>query len=220
MGLLDRSVVCVAFFVGALAAVGSIGGCGGDVQVGSGGAAAAGGTAGHGGAVTTSAGGFAGSTVTGGQGGDFTMTTGAGGCNGTGQCPEGTYCNDFTNGCFQGGAMGTCDPVTLCNPSGLVCGCDGSIYESDCAAFKAGVDLSLSGCEAPADTFVCGALYCKSHAETCVHYVGFAMYDACEKYPPACDPAQQMLTCKCLAPTCMCMQDGDGDFTETCNTID
>src|SRR5262245_22040011 len=107
MQLEHRTIASVSFLAGLLAAAGWAAGCGGDVQIGSGGAAgsaAAGGTTGHGGALTTTSaggagtGGFAGSTFTGGQAGDI---IGTGGCTGAGQCPPGTYCNDFSSNCFQ-----------------------------------------------------------------------------------------------------------------------
>lgn len=81
--------------------------------------------------------------------------------------------------------------------------------------FSAGVGMPPDG------GFLCGALVCKVGVQSCTHYVGFTMFDACEAYPADCDPAQGgALSCLCLemSSACACAQDSEGNFVLKCNT--
>jgi hypothetical protein len=225
MSALERRVLaCTVLFAGvAIGVAASIGGCGGGVVVsgsaGSSGSDGGAGSSGSGGTDVSGTGGIAGTTSQGGEGGTFvTTTTGSGACTGSVECPFNSYCNDYDDLCHLNGG-GTCAPATQCSGFGPVCACDGAIYPTDCDAYKAGSDVALSGCELPPGSFFCGALVCTSGAQACVHYVGFATYDACEDFTAVCD-AGQMPGCDCFPKYCECSQDAGGDFVVTCPTGD
>lgn len=218
----------VLFLAGAAAAgIAPVAGCGGGVVSGTAGSSGGGdggagssGSPGSGGSGASAAGGVAGTTSQGGDGGSFVTSSGPGGCASGMSCPSDKYCNDYSDTCnFDGG--GTCSPMSPCGGDTPVCACDGKIYPSDCEAYKAGVDVALSGCEAPEGSFLCGVFLCTSNAQTCFHYVGFATYDACEDYPDECDPAQGgTLSCDCFPDYCKCAQQPDNNFVVTCPTGD
>jgi hypothetical protein len=201
-----------------LAGAAPLGGCGQDVQL------AATASSGAGGAVATT-GTAASSTGTGGLGGagggSLTTGSGAGGCTGPGPCGPGFYCNDFSDGCFLSAGGGVCDDASLCSGKGPVCGCDGAVYPTDCAAFAAGMDVAAAGCVTPPGTFLCHALVCSVGVQACVHYVGFATYDACEAFTGTCDPAQGGTPdCSCFPSWCKCAPDPAGNFVIECPTGD
>lgn len=193
----------------AVALMASVIACGGNVQIsGSGGAGTSTSTAGQGGGTST------GGAGAGGTGGGL-LTTSNPFCSSAAECGEGQFCDDPSNLCFTGG-QGVCDPVEPCANKGPVCGCDGAIHETDCAAFQAGVDVSTTGCEVPPGQFACGIFLCETGAQACFHYVGFATYDACEDYPAVCDPP----SCACFPDYCQCVEDMNDDFIVTCPTGD
>jgi len=103
------------------------------------------------------------------------------------------------------------------SPTKPVCGCDGVVYESRCAAEAAGVGTTLynSSCTPPAGTFSCGNTFCTIDQEICVEQLE-VMLD-CFAYPQGCDPsAPSCATCtpEDLPGNCSC-SDAEG-FTITC----
>jgi hypothetical protein len=188
------------------------------------GGASSSGAAGPGGAGASSASGpgtGGGGTGAAGQGGGiFTTSSGSGECKSSMECAAGSYCDDSGDGCFAGGP-GLCNLILGCDKASPACACDGSIYESECAAHEAGLDLALKGCEVPAGGFFCNALVCLSGAQACIHGKGFVTYDKCEDFPAACDPARGGTpACSCFQQGCECVQDPDGNFVVTCTTAD
>jgi hypothetical protein len=128
-------------------------------------------------------------------------------------CPEDTYCDD--KACGLTGALAECLPIpTDCDPGERpVCGCDGELHESPCAAIQAtgqswcwdeeecGFDISSQiTCDTPAGTFACGNVFCDVATEFCDRYVCLAgtQISTCAPLPEACpEPA----TCECVEAT-------------------
>lgn len=91
-----------------------------------------------------------------------------------------------------------------CNPNITpVCACDGVVYDDQCAASNAGVDLAGRDnvtCDVPAGTFRCGYRFCKSGEEWCEEqYEGGY---ACHAFPDECKNGNG---------TCDCVGFGTGD---------
>ncbi|MCA9679786.1 MAG: hypothetical protein KC464_32440 [Myxococcales bacterium] len=138
-------------------------------------------------------------------------------------CDAEHYCDHTDNGCGFDDGQGTCQPRPPDCPQGQTptCGCDGTVYDSPCAAATAGVDVNdYNGCTPPLDTFRCGHLFCAAGTEYCQRGVsdvgGYADDWACVAIPAACNPGA--LDCACLADEpcgAWCTQDGT-DFTLTC----
>ena len=126
-----------------------------------------------------------------------TGETSGGGC----PCGEAEYCDWPTNLCGGRGEEGACEA----RPDGCdllyapVCGCDGQVYGSACAAQSAGVDVNADGgCLAPEGYAACGFRFCDAASEYCrvsvSDVVGFPDGFECVPLPEGCAPA----TCACL----------------------
>lgn len=88
-----------------------------------------------------------------------------------GSCGAGKWDSYWDNACGSGQdtTVSCQDAPGTCETAGSVCGCDGAVHDSECAARLAGVDVSdVGGCAAPAGKFACGAHFC-SGAQYCVH---------------------------------------------------
>jgi hypothetical protein len=75
-------------------------------------------------------------------------------CAGQTDCARGEFCDFFEGRCSSQGACRPGGPdalALLCDPdSGLVCGCDGKMYASECARHRAGVSQAPGPpCPAP-----------------------------------------------------------------------
>lgn len=138
-------------------------------------------------------------------------------------CPTGSTC-DFANQ-VCGSNDGSCaTPESFCKTwakiSGPVCGCDGEVYPSACAAIQAGTVLNRTGCSPPTpDLFPCGYMYCKRNSEFC--RVGFGDTDdrhyECVAVPASCS----ILDCACVSEDCVgtpwkCMELGNGAVQVDC----
>ena len=157
---------------------------------------------------------------------DAATTDGATGsvCGGFGglPCPESHYCDYPTNGCGVDDGSGTCMPrPELCKPlEEPVCGCDGTVYATDCAAAVAGQDVSAyAGCTPPDGDFACGHRFCDAATEYCQRSVsdviGIPDDWTCLPLPAGCGASPD---CDCLdGEPCgtMCSATGDG-FRLTC----
>ena len=143
------------------------------------------------------------------------------------KCAAGELCHwDFASCGRPYGAPNATDspgcqaPDAACNAQPPVCGCDGKVYASKCAAHAAGVDTWWEGCTAPAGYFKCGDKFCRLATEICHEDLGDTgdRWSSCEPRP-ACDTGT---LCDCLDATdCNgagphCKNDGQGRVTEAC----
>jgi hypothetical protein len=89
-----------------------------------------------------------------------------------------------------------------------VCGCDGVVYDRECDAYAAGVDLSVSGgChQGPRDWATCGARYCDVRTSYCEIVLSDVLDPptdyACKPLPPSCKGDGG------APPTCACFPRG------------
>lgn len=144
-------------------------------------------------------------------------------CTPTSACGTGAYC-DYPDDLCGAGAVGVCKPKPLgCDASfAPICGCDGQVASSDCAAQSNGVDRSAKGgCAVPPKTFACGPIFCQgAPLQYCAHDVSDVAGQpdgwACKSAPPACSGAP---SCGCLAKEpcgASCSGDSMGNWTLTC----
>lgn len=128
-------------------------------------------------------------------------------------CPAGSYCDD--KACELTGALAPCLPIPSECEAGVrqVCGCDGELHDSPCAAIQAteqswcydgeacGFDISQQiVCETPPGTFACGNVYCDVASEFCDRWVCLAgtQVSRCAPLPGTCpSPAD----CACVEAT-------------------
>jgi hypothetical protein len=144
-----------------------------------------------------------------------------GGIAGT-ACADTHWCDWDDNSCGGSDGTGTCQPrPDTCKPlEEPVCGCDGTVYPTDCAAQMAGQDVAdAGGCTPAAGEFACGHLFCTAADDYCRRSVsdvaGIPDDWACIALPGGCGATPD---CTCLAgETCgdMCAASGDG-FVLTC----
>ncbi len=145
-------------------------------------------------------------------------------CGGRGNaaCTGSVYCDWADNSCGATDLSGVCTiRPTACPPLvNYVCACDGQIYNNECLAAEAGVDVSTSDtCQAPPGMFDCGNTFCTQGTQFCQKTVGGAIGSgpryACMAIPGTCSPAD----CACLQQnSCgtMCSESADGNFTLIC----
>lgn len=152
---------------------------------------------------------------------------GGGSCGGPAHLACGTaeYCDYADNGCGIGDRTGTCKPrpdlcpLILARPT---CACDGKIYQGECDAYQAGVDLNAHGtCTLPAGSFACGYVQCPLASSYCERLPQASAADVytCIALPAAC--TAQPATCECLAgETCgkTCAGNATVGLTLTCPT--
>lgn len=157
-----------------------------------------------------------------GQGGGTATSSGSGAgqgqeCDLDHPCPEGQFCRSLLNTCGVG--LGWCEtPDPACEDSGEpVCGCDGQLYPSFCAARAALVGVGPARrCELPQGTFACGTAIC-SDGEYCESLAdeGFE----CKPLPAGCSPDD---TCEACFPDgppgfqCWC-DDSASEIRVVCN---
>jgi hypothetical protein len=92
-----------------------------------------------------------------------------------------------------------------------VCGCDGKIYDSECWAYAAGVDLAvMGGCkERIANYAACGRRYCDVRTSYCEIFLSdvFELPTDyfCRPLPPSCSSGDgATLTCDCFPAGTRC----------------
>jgi hypothetical protein len=141
-----------------------------------------------------------------------TSDAGGGGCLSNAACPADQYCAFSPGLCGRGPTPGACRPrPAACGAErSLVCGCDGVVYENECAAQVAGVDLAvMGGCKATlADWAPCGPRFCDVRTSYCEIYLSDVFeipttYN-CRLLPAACHPPAD----GGAAPTCDCFPAG------------
>ena len=111
-------------------------------------------------------------------------------------CPPNEYCVYSPGLCGKGKKPGTCrpKPITCNDKLDEVCGCDGKVHLSACAAQKAGVDLDVTGAcrERIPDKAACGAHFCDAYSSYCEIVLSdvFELPSdyTCKPLPQACIP--------------------------------
>mgnify|MGYP001413981046 CR=1 FL=1 len=137
-------------------------------------------------------------------------------CHDNTGCGSGEYCAFDPGLCGKGQKPGTCRPKpSTC--AGLayepVCGCDRNIYDNECAAHTAGVDLAVMGrCGGKLANFIpCGKRFCDVREDYCAIYLS-DVFDLptdyfCRPLPPSCLPGDGSVrkTCDCFPPHTACL---------------
>jgi hypothetical protein len=104
------------------------------------------------------------------------------------------------------GSGGDGGPVTCVDPpcARPVCGDDGKVYASDCAAFAAGhgrYPWEVT-CPTPTGYFPCGERFCVSGREYCVRMRGYLGSGRCAFLPNSCLMGPPACGCMSLQQTC------------------
>jgi hypothetical protein len=157
-------------------------------------------------------------------------STGSGGGSGGGnvcggiaglECAMDEWCDFEPSTCIGGDEMGFCKPQPdACDfVIAPVCGCDGVVYDNECAAQQNGADINLNGgCTAPQGTFGCGAAFCNIQTQYC-EVIGSDVGGEPNVYSCKPLPSPVCSSCDCLASEpCgeTCMGGPQTGFTLTC----
>ena len=135
-------------------------------------------------------------------------------------CVEGAFCDRGDREYPVCGELGVCvaTPGT-CEPDDRpVCGCDGQLYASPCAAAMAGVGHSGAvGCEPPVGKFSCGLAFCDLAGEYCEHTLGHGGPETSKCVALDCPPGAT--GCACITDPSPC---GDPQFIpgQWCNDLE
>jgi len=131
-------------------------------------------------------------------------------CTGAAACGAAQYC-DFQPGlCGAGKAPGSCAsrPPKCAATYDPVCACDHRVYDNECVARAAGVDLDVNGgCKTLlANYAACGGHFCdtrRSYCEIVLSDVTELPSDyTCKPFPPSCQVGGG------AAPDCSCFPAG------------
>jgi Kazal-type serine protease inhibitor domain len=136
-------------------------------------------------------------------------------CLSNATCVPAEHCVFQPGLCGRGPTPGQCRarPATCARSFSPVCGCDGQIYDGECAARAAGVDLDVTGgCKKVIlDWAPCGARYCDVRTTYCEIYLSdvfeIPTTYTCRPLPLACRPAAVGAAapgCDCFPPKTPC----------------
>jgi hypothetical protein len=128
------------------------------------------------------------------------------GCRDNDACAADEYCQYTPGLCGRGPSAGTCrrKPTSCQDTYSPVCGCDGQVYDNECAAHAARVDLSAMGrCSIVRDWASCGAQYCDALTSYCEIYLSdvfeLPTTYSCKPLPLDCKPDRGMpRQCDCF----------------------
>jgi hypothetical protein len=135
-------------------------------------------------------------------------------CGPSTPCGPEEYCAYTPGLCGKGKQPGTCRPrPTACEDrDGPVCGCDGKVHESACAAHAAGIDLAvMGGCGHDVPDFAaCGPRFCDARTSYCEIVLSDVLDPptdyACKPLPPACIPDGGVArSCDCFPAGTRCL---------------
>jgi hypothetical protein len=145
------------------------------------------------------------------------------GCHGNdAECGPDQYCVFQPGLCGKGQKPGVCRAKPGACPAEVfapVCGCDAKIYDSECAARSAGIDLAVMGrCGGRMPDWIpCGKQFCNVRRDYCAIYLS-DVFDLptdyfCRPLPAACLPADGS-----AHPTCDCFP-GDTPCRSFCGPM-
>ena len=153
--------------------------------------------------------------------GDGTQGGSCGGLAGR-RCSAVEYCDYPDGSCGAADQTGTCKrrpevcPAVAGPP---ICGCDGAVYSSECAAYLNGTDLNASGgCPVPSGSFACGYAQCELATQYCRREPHAMNGDSasCPLLPASCGTDA---SCACLGEERCgldCSGEPKGGLTVTC----
>lgn len=146
-------------------------------------------------------------------------------CGGrSGLCAGDEWCDfDAADACGAADGTGVCRarPETCVPATEIVCGCDGTTYESPCEAERGGTDVFASGGCGGADTFACGGgIRCATSTRYCQITTGgaapgFTSYE-CQPLPTTCTGGSAAPSCAtCFPGDSLCDDGATGEITVT-----
>jgi hypothetical protein len=159
------------------------------------------------------------------------------GCRDNAACGPDRYCAFEPLLCGKGKRPGTCRTRPgSCTGTAFspVCGCDGEVYGSECAAHAAGVDLAvMGGCGTRTPNWMpCGKQFCDVRKDYCAIYLSdvFELPTDyfCRPLPAGCLPGDGSVVraCDCFPPDVACRSfcgvvrtDGLPGFHLTCQGL-
>jgi len=146
--------------------------------------------------------------------GDATSTDGGQrGCRDNDACAADEYCQYTPGLCGRGSSAGTCrrKPVSCQDTYSPVCGCNGIVFDNECAARAARVDLAaIGGCHTVPDWASCGARYCDVFTSYCEIYLSDVPEPpttyTCKPLPLDCKPDRgTSRSCECFPSGTACL---------------